>query len=86
MRLTVRRIELDRDGYTRRGVYFGTGERLYTCSEISELRAVVSVWCGAYGGTADTIRAPNLAAARAKFQDFAEWLANSPARAERGES
>jgi hypothetical protein len=38
VKLTIRRIKLDRGGYDERGMYWGVGERLYSCDEAEEAR------------------------------------------------
>lgn len=64
MRLTIRRIKLDSQGYDRHGRYYGVGDRLYYCPEVSEMRALTSV----YYLEPDECRANDLQEARAIFK------------------
>lgn len=44
MRLTIRRVKLNAQGYDRRGRYYGAGERLYYCPEVDDKREEVSCY------------------------------------------
>lgn len=65
MRLTIRRVKLDRQGYDCQGRYWGTGERLYFCPEVDDMREETSV----YYREPSHVRAPDLKSAREIFKD-----------------
>ena len=74
MKLTVRRIKLNSQGYNKHGFYWGAGERLYCCPEISELREATSV----FYVEGDFCRAPNQHVAREIFKARAERMLKHP--------
>lgn len=77
----MRRIKLNRQGYTRGGVYWGVGERLYYCPELTDIRERTSV----FYVEPDLCRAPDVSRAREIFRARAERMVRHP-RPEGGES
>lgn len=66
MRLTIRRIKLNRDGYDSQGRYWGAGERFYYCPTIDESGARERAW--PHNAVKSACRAPDVTTAREIFQ------------------